>query len=463
MTRRLLSGASLLLSLAACESTPTVRPPTLDSGPDDVPVVTDRGADTGRDVSDGGTDVVTPDVPADVAMDVPVTDVPVTDVPTDTAPVDAPLGGFWCDLPGGEVPGASVPEGFCLRRFVRTRTPRVLKFAPNGDIFVASPSTGAPGGTPIGLAQILVFSDDDRNGLADGAPSVFASGLDNVHGLLFPRSGTELLFTLDDGVYRLPYRTGDRRASSTTPTVIANLDGWVRWTHTLGEAMDGSILVSMGQHDIGSCPLGAPRGGSVLRVRRTGPVGSGEIVARGFRNPMYLNCLPWGACYAAELSGDGWDSIGGREKLVELHDGDDYGYPCCVDRGMVVPGTPAGTDCSRITPSAQTFGLHDTPFGFDWERGAGWPAPYANGFFVGLHGFVGSWTNAGVQWAPTDPTTHRPTRTTEPFVRGWGIGAAVPGRIADLQFAPDGRMFFTDDQDGGIYWVAPRTLRMPAR
>ena len=73
-------------------------------------------------------------------------------------------------------------------------------------------------------------------------------------------------------------------------------------------------------------------------------VESGEIVARGFRNPMYLNCLPWGACYAAELSGDGWDSIGGREKLVELHDGDDYGYPCCVDRGMVVPGTPPGTE-----------------------------------------------------------------------------------------------------------------------
>ena len=85
-------------------------------------------------------------------------------------------------------------------------------------------------------------------------------------------------------------------------------------------------------------------------------------------------------------------------------------------------------------------------------------------FFVGLHGWVGSWTNAGVQWAPADPTTHRPTRDTVPFVQGFGHrGPILEGRVGDLIFAPDGRMFFTDPQDGGIYWVAPRTLTMPAR
>jgi glucose/arabinose dehydrogenase len=82
---------------------------------------------------------------------------------------------------------------------------------------------------------------------------------------------------------------------------------------------------------------------------------------------------------------------------------------------------------------------------------------------VGLHGEVGSWRNTGVQWAPTDPTTHRPTRSTVFFVTGWGRGAGIQGRVADLTFAPDGRMFFSDDQDGAIYWVAPRSLRIPSR
>jgi glucose/arabinose dehydrogenase len=47
------------------------------------------------------------------------------------------------------------------------------------------------------------------------------------------------------------------------------------------------------------------------------------------------------------------------------------------------------------------------------------------------------------------------------FRGGWGAGTPNNGRVADLIFAPDGRMFFSDDQDGAVYWVAPRMLRMP--
>lgn len=461
MTRRLLSGA-LLLTLAACGNSEATRdvPPTLDSDlPDRVTPVDVTPDRTTVDVRDaGGPDVATDTPPV---MDAPV-DVAPTDVqPVDVAPVDATPGAPFCDLPGGIVTGAVVPAGFCIRRYARVRTPRVIKFAPNGDLFVSSPSTGTPGGSPIGLGAILVLPDDDHDGQADSTIT-FASGLDGVHGLLFPRGSDQILFTLDDGLYALPYRAGLRTSpTAITPSVVADLTGWVRWTHTLAQQMDGSILVSMGQHDFSTCPVTNQRGGSVLRVRLPTTSGGGEIVARGFRNPMYINCMPWGSCYAAELSGDGWDSIGGREKLVELHNGDDYGYPCCVDRGMVVPGTPAGTNCASVAESVQTYTLHDTPFGFDWEPGR-WPGMYANGFFVGLHGYVGSWTNTGVQWAPVDPTTHRPTRATVPFVSGWGLGQPIPGRVADLQFAPDGRMFFTDDQDGAIYWVAPTDLRMPA-
>ena len=62
-----------------------------------------------------------------------------------------------------------------------------------------------------------------------------------------------------------------------------------------------------------------------------------------------------------------------------------------------------------------------------WFPPASWPAPYGNSFFVGLHGWVGGWTNAGVQWAPVDATSHRPTRPTEFFVRGFGRRTAPHG------------------------------------
>jgi glucose/arabinose dehydrogenase len=264
-------------------------------------------------------------------------------------------------------------------------------------------------------------------------------------------------------VFRPAYATGARRAATphSASERIADLSDSIRWTHTLARAADGALYVSMGQHDGSTCPAPNPRVGAVLQVGPGMPA-NGARVIDGLRNPMYLRCKPWGACYAAELTHDAWGPYGGVEKLVQIRQGDSYGFPCCIDRDRTWPGTPRGFDCGRVAASVQSYPLHDTPFGFDWAPST-WPAPYAGAFFVGLHGEVGSWRNTGVQWAPTDPTTHRPTQPTVFFVTNWGRSGGIQGRVADLVFAPDGRLFFSDDQDGAIYWVAPRALRLPAR
>lgn len=449
---------ALVLSLAAvvsaCTETAT-QPPPFDGGSTDTGPAVDRGVvtDNGRVDTGSPTDAGPTDVP-------PIPD----DAPTCTAPT--PLGELtgtpWCDLPLPAVPGVTVPDGFCIRRYGNVPTARVLAFAPNGDLFVSSPSTGTPGGAPPGSGTIMVVSDDNHDGAGD-TPRSFLAGVEDVHGLLFRRN--ELLYTLQGSVMSAPYCTGDRAVTAPRDRHrrVATLTGSVRWTHTLTESTDGRLMVSMGQYDISQCPAPDARAGSVLQIGAGMPE-TGATVVDGFRNPMYLRCKEWGACYAAELSGDGWDSIGGREKLIEIRQGDRYGFPCCVDRGVPVPGLVGAGTCMDVAASVQTYPLHDTPFGFDWAP-ASWPAPYGNSFFVGLHGWVGSWTNAGVQWAPVDATTHRPTRPTEFFVRGFGHRTAGGNeqRVSDLVFARDGRMFFADDQSGDIYWVAPRTLRMPAR
>jgi glucose/arabinose dehydrogenase len=375
-------------------------------------------------------------------------------------PYDGSTEGTFCALPDNMPPGVAVPDGFCIRRYARIGHPRVLAFAPNGDLFVASPSNVGPGGTGPGVGAIMVFPDDNRDGLAD-TPVRFLGGVDSVHGLLFDAGS--LYYTLQIGVYRTGYTMGARMATAEhgASTRVADLSDSIRWTHTLARATDGALYVTMGQHDNSTCPAPNPRVGSVLRIGEGMPI-TGARTIDGLRNPMYMRCKPWGACYAAELTHDAWDPYGGVEKLVQLREGDGYGFPCCIDRDRTWPGTPRGYDCGRVAVSVQSYPLHDTPFGFDWAPSS-WPAPYAGAFFVGLHGEVGSWRNTGVQWAPTDPTTHRPTRSTVFFVTGWGRGAGIQGRVADLTFAPDGRMFFSDDQDGAIYWVAPRSLRIPSR
>jgi glucose/arabinose dehydrogenase len=365
---------------------------------------------------------------------------------------------LFCDF-GSDVAGIGVPAGFCLRKFADVPTPRVLAFAPNGDVFVSSPSAQTPGGAPVGASSIFLLRQ-----VSLASPPVrltFASGSQfaTVHGLLVRPDA--VYFTTMDAVYMIPYATGETAARSEAPVRVADLTDdalSIRWTHSLAQGLDGSLYVSRGQFESSVCPPPNPQTGAVLRIASGNP--KGDIVVRGMRDPLFLRCMPWGKCYAMELSGDGWTGIGGEEKLIELRDGDDVGYPCCIGRDTPNPEMTPTPDCSQTAPALHAFPLHDTPFGFDWERNGVWPGPYAGAFFVGLHGQFGSWRNAGLQWAPIDPATHLPTGSTTSFLTGVGRGGAI-NRVADVMFAPDGRLFFTDDQGGAIYWIAPRTLRRP--
>ena len=371
-------------------------------------------------------------------------------------PTDVAMGAPFCDS-GVTPPGLTVPAGFCVRKFADVPTARVLAFAPNGDVFVSSPSARTAGGAPSGAAAIYALTDGG-SGVASVALYKQGADLETVHGLAF--LSNRLLYTVEGAVNSLPYKAGDRSALGKTPTQYADLSDtgiYERWTHTLAVAEDGSVYVSRGQFDNDSCPPPTPRSGSILRIG-TGQSVKGDVVVSGLRNAMYLRCLPWG-CFGAELSGDNWDGIGGKEKLIQLKDGDDYGYPCCVDHDVPRPDLSPAPDCSRTAVSIQTYVLHDTPFGFDWETGNEWPAPYRGAFFVGMHGSVDTWVGTRLGWATVDATSHRPTGPLQDFVTGFGLKGPVVGRVADVRFAPDGRLFFTDDQGGAVYWVAPITLR----
>ena len=369
---------------------------------------------------------------------------------------------YFCDLPAPDVTRSGHPYGFCVRRFTNMGAPRVLAFSPNGDLFVAAPSLRTPGLAPPGAGQIAVLTDDNRDGVAE--VSEFAGGLPDVHGLLFTDGW--LYYTRSTGVFRTPYASGQRRIGSTPPEQVASLVGLspaARWTHTLARAADGTIYVSQGQYQSYTCP-GTPRAGAVFRL----VPGSLEpaVVVSGLRNPMYLRCDPTGAeCYAAELSDDSWDpSTGtmGREKLIRLGAGaGNYGYPCCAGRNaMAPPGRANGANCASVAEELTSWPLADTPFGIDFERGR-WPAPWRNGFFVGLHGAFETWQDTKVIWCPLD-AQGRPNGQWQDFVTGWGRRSeGIVGRIADVTFAPDGRLFFTDDQGGGVYWVAPEGMAAP--
>ena len=441
------------------------------------PLTTNIGGDTG-----------TPDTSPRLDGSPPDTLVPHPDDPTAT-PTDIPqgTGPLFCDLPGTDTPDLTVPDGFCVREFTAATTPikeaRVMRFAPNGDLFVVSPSMGTPGGSIDGLGGIMVLPDDNHDGVAD-ADLTFAGpfprgqnscaqlegdpeNLSCIHGLLF--DGGYLYYTRSDEGRRIPYHAGDRLRPTGPSELVAPLLGGggpeMRWTHTLEKTKAGSIYASRGRFDASGCVTSDMEKGAVLELHiedttKAFPL-TPEVVGNGFRNPMYIRCAPNsnGDCYANELTGDGWDGTGAAEKVVLLDNpkGTSWGFPCCVGPSSYAPGSnKSGFDCANAGQERVRIPLHDTPFGMDFERGL-FPAPYTHGIFTAIHGVVTSFGGTGIIFEPVDPRSLRPTGAASVFVKGF----RPTGRATDVTFAPDGRMFIADDTSGRIFWVAPRTLHMP--
>jgi glucose/arabinose dehydrogenase len=424
-------------------------------------------------------------------------------------PYDGPNAPTYCDLPGSLIFGTNntttliaggksaapslnwltLPQGFCAHYFGHVATARQMRFAPGGELFVASPSQPTAGGAPSGLGAIVVLADDDQDGYADGdslphpdgspqSLTLFQSGLTAVQGLMFApgffyyQDSTSGDDDIDVGteILRIPYTKGQRVASGTAVefaniTIFSSPDHWPK---TLDMADDGTIYVGNGGDQSQQCNSDVfprPFTGGVLKIGGKGDPVGGTPVARGFRNPIAVRCQHGhNLCFSTELALDGSEGSGGREKLVPIRQGDDWGYPCCATTGLpyaCLSGTP---NCSSVATETVSFVVGDTPFGIDFETGV-WPAPYTNNILVTLHGAVFSWVGARVVAIPTQangmpvPSSDLGTSTFVNLVTGWDDGLNDHGRPAAVTFSADGRAFIANDNLGDIFWIAPIGLK----
>jgi hypothetical protein len=374
---------------------------------------------------------------------------------------------------GREVPGLTAPPGFCVRKYSNVRVARVMALAPNGDLFVAAPTNAFATGISGGPGSIVVLHDDERDGVIE--ETVFATGVNNVHGMVI--SGGYVYWTNDSLIERTPYTPGQRvERAGGRELVIGGMvpDGMGgmmpdplssqfqrggRQTHGLAASASGRIYATRGEYS--SCSVG-PGGAQAAGTGEIYSVGMHSLtrVLFGFRNPMYARChFSRELCMVAELGED--QTTGAIEKLLVIPSAVQwFGYPCCYQRG-IGPLASSGA-CADVQQEAVSINLGDTPFGFDWERGR-WPAPYRNGLFVALHGsfYTGNFSGSGIVFLPTDPATGIPLRQAPTRFLETTNGQPMPSlqRPTDVVFAPDGRMFVSDDYGGGIYMIAPRYTR----
>ena len=379
-------------------------------------------------------------------------------------------------VPGGHAPTdlswLALPAGFCAHYFATVPHARQVRIAPGGDVFVASPSQYTPGGGGAGLGAVVVLPDDDHDGQADSIMT-FLGNLPATQGLMFANGA--FYFQNDGVIESLTFAPRDRQPSAqpqtmTTVPVAPESD---HWSKVLDIAQDGSIYVSNGSGQSEACLSSRPTKGAIFRVEKDG---SETVMAKGFRNPIAMRCeTNHDVCLVAELEKDGPATSGAREKIVALRQGDDWGFPCCATKdtpyaGVTYQDTGQPPDCSGVATEDVQFVIGHTPFGIDFE-GDKWSTPWAGRAFVTLHGDVGSWTGARVVAIALDPATGLPLPASEiggadpnnllDFAHGWDDGTRAHGRPAAISFAPDGRLFLTDDWNGVVVWIAPVDLMAP--
>jgi glucose/arabinose dehydrogenase len=418
----------------------------------------------------------------------------VTATPSATG---SPVATAFCDLPGsvqstapglmvvpGGPAGASdltfirLPIGFCVHHYGTVGNVRQLRFAPGGELFAASPTQFTSSNGPGGKAAIVVLPDDDRDGTADGALT-FKSGLQATVGLLF--TGGYLYYQDSDPatrkqvgtkIMRMPYVAGDRTPSGSSEEV-ADFKFYaspIHWPKTLDVADDGTIYATNGGDEGEACREPIPFHGGILKL---GESLQGTPVARGFRNPIALRCVRgYNLCFALELSKDFSNAHGGREKLLPIRNGDDWGYPCCATRNQPFTDIDVTPDCSAVAAEIDSFSVGHTPFDLDYELGR-WPEPWGKRAYVLVHGTYGIWEGARIVGIGLDTMTGDVLPGSDlpgvdpgamiDFATGWGEGpheeVLLHGRPTVVAFAPDGRLFMGNDQTGEIIWIAPLGLR----
>lgn len=353
------------------------------------------------------------------------------------------------------------PKGFKVELYATNLdNPRLLRTAPNGDIFLAESETG----------KIRVFRGVDKDGHPQQT-SVFAEGLHQPFGIAFYPSGDnpQYVFIGDtDAIVRFPYRNGDLKATGPM-TKLADLPGGGRlrggghWTRDLVFSKDGTkLFASVGSHSNVDDPDTHPEEKDRADVLEFTPKGKFlKVYAYGIRNCVGEAINP--------TTGQLWcstnerDAIGNNlvpDYVTHIIEGGFYGWPYYwmgTNGGVQDPrhkGKHPELQSKVITPDV-LVNPHMASLEMTFYEASQFPAEYKGDAFAAEHG---SWNRAlrtGYEVIRIPMKNGKATGEYEDFLTGFTLGDGnVWGRPVGVTVAKDGSLFVSDDGTRSIWHVS---------
>jgi glucose/arabinose dehydrogenase len=372
--------------------------------------------------------------------------------------------------PAGAVP--LVPAGFKIEPFAQLKRPRVIRVAPNGDIFVAQ--------TEIGQVSVLRAAD----GMSKPSQTeVFASGLNGPFGIAFYPAGPNphyIYIANETSVVRFPYKNGDLKVSGPAETIVPQIPGGGgHTTRDIAFSPDGARLyISVGSRsnvaesmdkadakDVQAAEkergLGASWGDEAWRadVLVTSPDGKAGLrsFANGIRNCAGLTVEP--------RTGDVWCATNERDSLgdnlppdyaTRVKQTGFYGWPWYYIGGHEDPRLKNERPdlADKVTTPDVLIQPHSAPLQISFYTGSQFPAEYRGSAFVTLHG---SWNRAnrtGYKVVRAILKDGQPTGEYEDFLTGLVTSdGAVWGRPVGVATAHDGALLIGEDGNGTIWRI----------
>lgn len=362
-----------------------------------------------------------------------------------------------------------LPEGFSAYRIASgLRGPRVVRVAPNGDLFVADSRAN----------RLLVYRLDESGAVTE--QSVFASGLSQPYGIAFyPSDRPRWVYVANSGsIVRFPYEEGDMSARGEPEEVVADLPTGGHWTRDIAFSPDGGTLyVSVGslsnvaeaiaaQLEVDAkvwadeMPLGALWGSEEGRaqVRAYDPNGgNGRVVATGLRNCSGMAVQPkTGALWCVVNERDGLGDNVPFEYATTVRDGAFYGWPWYYIGSNEDPRHQGARPdlAGEVTIPDVLLQAHSAPLGITFYEGDRFPADYKGDAFVTMHGSWNRGTRTGYKVVRLKFENGRPTGAYMDFMTGFVLSdASVWGRPVGVAAAKDGALIVTEDGSGTIWRI----------
>ena len=379
----------------------------------------------------------------------------VTDLPAPAEKEAVDNGPSMVPRPSNAWPVA--PKGFKVELYATgLDNPRLLRVAPNGDLFLAESSSG----------KIRVF----RGVTPDGKPqqtSVFAEGLHQPFGIAFYPSGPNPKYIYignTDGIVRFPYQNGDLKARGSAEDLAelpggGRLRGGGHWTRDLVFSKDDTkLFASVGSHSNIDDPDTHPEEFHRADVLQFTPEGKFvKIYAWGIRNCVGEAINP--------ITGELWCSTNERDGLgnnlvpdyvTHVQEGGFYGWPWWYMGGHQDPrheGKHPELQSKVITPDI-LVNPHFASLELMFYQGSQFPAEFKGDGFACEHG---SWNRAqrsGYEVIRLPMKDGHATGEYEDFLTGFTQGDdSVWGRPVGIAEARDGSLFVSDDGSRSIWHV----------